>query len=45
MHEHQPLILTLIEAPLPDEVVGRVKDRSGFSNFHFIEPLNRRGGL
>ncbi|KAJ8452101.1 hypothetical protein Cgig2_016682 [Carnegiea gigantea] len=45
IHEHHPLILILIliEAPMPDDVARKVKDRFGYSNFHFAEPLNCRG--
>lgn len=42
---HQPLILILLEAPTPDEVAKRIKDDFGFSNFTYVEPMIRRGGI
>ena len=45
IRKHHPLIFILIEAPMPNEVARKVKDRFGYSNFHFVEPLNCHGGL
>jgi len=45
IREHKPIILILLEASMPDDVAQNVKDRFGFSIFHFVQPMNRHGGL
>jgi len=45
IREDHPLILSLIEAPSPDHTGRLIQDTCGFSNFKFVDPMCRRGGI
>ncbi|KAJ8439582.1 hypothetical protein Cgig2_024169 [Carnegiea gigantea] len=45
IREHKPIILILIEAHHPDHTVKLIQDNYGFSNYKFVEPMYRRGGM
>lgn len=45
IREYQPMILILIEAPQPDHGAKLLQEHHGFSNFKYVEPMYRRGGL